>query len=205
MFLRALILVSFVVAGALALYLPSINPPERFLQQLRAEHALSSAFWGPARAAGILAQTLDFYEGTKQPFGQPVPERSPPSALDAAVVERIAHATSSLAHNAYFRSIDALFMLALYRFAALIQWLPLLLVFILVSVLDGLLSRVVKSKSFERHHPEVFALNAIVVVIVACATLVAFVVPLTLHPVALAAVPIASAVCASVAIANYHR
>lgn len=207
MFARAVIIASLLAAGVLALYLPSVVPPERLLQQVRAEHALTSAFWGPGPALDILSRALDLYEDAKQaqPLGQAVPAPPPAGAVDAAVAERMTHVVSAFSNNAYFRSLDALFVLALYRVAALLAWLPALSVFVLAAAADGALRRVVKSQSFEEHDAEVAGGHAAVLVVVLCVTLVALVVPLTLHPALLAAVPIAAGVCARFAIANYHR
>ena len=43
------------------LYLPSANPPERFLQQMRIEHELNVAFWGEDHAHQILERSLSLY------------------------------------------------------------------------------------------------------------------------------------------------
>ena len=40
------------------LYLPSANPPERFLQQMRIEHELNVTFWGEDHAHQILERSL---------------------------------------------------------------------------------------------------------------------------------------------------
>lgn len=207
MFLRAASIVSLVLVALLTLYLPSAHPPERFVQQVRTEHALNREFWGPQRALRTLARALDLYEGTKdtQPLGQGVPHPAPASALEAAMVTQLAQATQAFTHNAYFRSIDALLMLACFRLAALLEWLAPLSVFILVAVFDGAARRVVKAKTFGEHNPEIVAVHAVVLVLVLCASLVALVLPVTVHPAWLALAPIAVGVCLSFAVANYHR
>ena len=56
--IRAVAVLSLLVLLVLVLYLPSANPPERFLAQLRAEHELAMAYWGAEPATRMLAIVL---------------------------------------------------------------------------------------------------------------------------------------------------
>jgi uncharacterized membrane protein len=110
-----------------------------------------------------------------------------------------------LFNNQYFKSIGALFALATYRFSAFVEWLPYLSVFVLAAFLDGFIRRIVKSKEFLQHNPELFALHASLVILIACGTVVAFVLPVTVHPLLLALVPASIGIFGSLAVANYHH
>lgn len=190
----------------LVLYLPSAYPPEHFIQQLRIEHGLNTDFWGENHATRILARMLDFQSTTKQVSPVPSMTDAPASnAVDTAVASEMSQVNRRLFNNPYFRSIDTLLALATYRFSALIEWLPVLLVFMLAVLFDGFLVRIVKSKEFLQHNPEVYALHACAAIMTACATVLAFVLPITLHPLALPIVPVAISVFLSRAVANFHR
>ena len=64
-----------------------------------------------------------------------------------------------LFNTPYLRSIDAL-LLASYRAAALLQWLPWLSLLIGVMAVDTHLQRLIRAKEFRLHNPELFALYA---------------------------------------------
>ena len=61
------------------------------------------------------------------------------------------------------------------------------------------------SKEFKQHDPELFALYACLAIVMSCATVVGFVVPVTLHPLVMPGVPIAISVLLSRAMASFHR
>ena len=110
-----------------------------------------------------------------------------------------------LFNNAYFRSIDALVLLAAFRLSSLIEWLPWLAAFAIAVMVDGAIRRLIKSKEFRQHDPELFALYACLAIVTACATVVGFVIPLTLHPLVMPGVAIAISVLLSRALASFHR
>ena len=56
-----------------------------------------------------------------------------------------------------------------------------------------------------QHNPELFALHASLVILIACGTVVAFVLPVTVHPLLLALVPASIGIFGSLAVANYHH
>lgn len=197
---------SLVVLLVLVLYLPSAYPPERFLGQLRAEHTLTTNFWGNDHAMRILSRMLDLQATTKQVSPVPSPSDAPqPNPIDLAVAKQMSDVNTRLFNNPYFRSIDTLLALATYRLCALIEWLPALLAFMLAAVFDGFLVRIIKSKEFLQHNPEIFALNTCAAIMLACVTILAFVLPVTLHPLTLSFVPVLFSMFSSRAIANFHR
>lgn len=110
-----------------------------------------------------------------------------------------------LFNNTYFRSVDALLLLASYRLSTLIEWLPWLLVFALVAIADGGFTRLIKAKEFLQHDPEIFALYASLGIVVVCATVIGFVLPVTLHPLLLPSIPLMIGALAGRALGCFHR
>ena len=52
--IRAVAVLSLLTVLVLVLYIPSANPPERFLAQLHAEHEIAAVYWGVEPAARML-------------------------------------------------------------------------------------------------------------------------------------------------------
>ena len=206
MIIRTVTITSLVLLLILVLYLPSAHPPERFLSQLRVEHELNTKFWGEQHAVRILSRMLDLQADATQ--AAPVPasfsSSTAPNQVNNAVATEVSQISTRLFNNQYFKSINTLFALATYRFSALIEWLPFLSVFIIAAIFDGFVRRIVKSKEFLQHNPELFALHISMIILIACGTVVAFVVPVTIHPIALVLAPFISGVFGSLAIANFH-
>lgn len=190
----------------LVLYLPAAHPPERFIAQLRTEDALNIAFWGEYRAARIMERMLDF--NSTLATASPVPASKDAPATDhlnRAVASEMKQVNQRLFNNAYFRSIDALLVLATYRFSSMLEWLPALWFAILSIVLDGMMVRIVKSKEFKHHDPEMFALHACAVVLLGCGTVVSFVLPINLPVPSMAVIVLAVSLFMSRALANFPR
>lgn len=204
--IRAVAVVSLVLLLVLVLYVPSAHPPERFLGQLRIEHETAIAFWGPEPAYRMLDRAMrlqsDAAKASPLPAARDMPRTS---GVNGAVAIEMASVNQRLFNNAYFRSVDALLMLASYRLSSLLEWLPWLLPLVLVAGTDGALVRVIRAKEFLQHDPEMFAVWCSLLIIAACATIVAFVLPVPLHPVTLAGFPIAMAVLLGRAITQFHR
>ena len=158
------------------------------------EHERNRAFWGEEHALRILSRMLELHADAKQT--SPIPDTLAPaesrSQVDSATASQMSQMSTRLFNNQYFKSIGALFALATYRFSAFVEWLPYLSVFVLAAFLDGFIRRIVKSKEFLQHNPELFALHASLVILIICGTVVAFVLPVTVHPLLLALVPAAS-------------
>lgn len=204
--IRLTAIASLTLLLLLVLYLPSAMPPERFVAQLRLEQALNEGFWGQPRALRILERMLDLQSsmaGTSPvPSGADAPS---PDQVNAAVADEMRRVNQRLFHNAYFRSIDALLALATYRFCALLEWLPALWLVAVALFADGMLTRVIKSKEFKQHNPEIFALHACAAIAVACGTVLAFVLPVSFAPVVWGSVPLVIAVFVRGSTAHYHR
>lgn len=204
--IRVVAVVSLLCLLVLVLYLPSAHPPERFLAQLRTEHQATAVFWGEAPALRILARALSMQDSAHQATSIPsAGDALPSTALGGAVAHEMASVNQRLFDNAYFRSIDALALLAAFRLSTLFEWLPWLAAFTMAAMVDGAIKRVIKSKEFRQHDPELFALYACLAIVTACATVVGFVIPVTLHPLVMPGVPIAISVLLSRAVGSFHR
>lgn len=204
--IRAVAVLSLVGLLVLVLYLPSAHPPERFLAQLRDEHQAAARFWGDEPALRMLSLALSVQDTARQVSQVPSSSNAPaPGAIDGAVAREMASVNQRLFNNTYFRSIDALFLLASYRLATLVEWLPWLLAFTVAVVADGCFTRLIKSKEFRQHDPELFALYACAAIVAVCGTVLGFVAPWTLHPVVMPCVPLVVSLLVSRAVGSFHR
>lgn len=186
----------------LVLYLPSARPASAFIAQVRIEHAALSGFWGSAHALAMLERMLDL-----QPSSTPRPPLMPTPRVDAKasnkVHNEVAAVGSRLFNNEYFRSLNALFVLATYRVAVLLFFLAGVAPFLMAAFVDALVRRAVKGKDFSGHNPEVFSACTCGVIVIACAIVIACVIPgqlpATLFPMLL----VACGALASIGFANY--
>ena len=126
-------------------------------------------------------------------------------AVDGAVAREMASVNQRLFGNSYFRAIDALVLLAAFRLSAMLEWLPWMAAFVAAAMLDGAISRVIKSKEFLHHDPERFALYASVSILLACAAVVALVLPVGVHPLVSPGVVATLAVLWGRSVAHFHR
>lgn len=204
--IRAVAIVSLLGLAVLVLWLPSAHPPERFLAQLRMELATTTSYWGEDSAARMLARALTMQDQAQDAAPLPSPASAPSaSAVDSAVAYEMASVNRRLFDNAYFRAIDALLLLAMFRLALLSEWLPWLLMFAAAALVDGCVVRLVKSREFRHHDPEVFAVYVCLAITTACAAVVGLVVPVSLHPLVMPAVPIAISLLLGGATSQFHR
>ena len=65
--------------------------------------------------------------------------------------------------------------------------------------------RLIKAKEFVQHDPEMFALYACLVIITICATVIGFVLPVTVPPLMLPCVPLVVSVLVGRALGCFHR
>jgi hypothetical protein len=204
--IRLVAVASLLAVLALVLYLPSAHPPERFLAQLRLEHAAAADAWGPVPAARMLERALGAQDAARPPGFAPEPTGADAgSTLDTAVAREMTSVNRRLFDNSYFRAVEALLLLALFRLSAVVEWLPWLATFTLAALVDGTVVRAVRSREFGRHDPELFALAICGAILVACGTVVASVVPATVHPMLLPSAPLAISALAACAVASFHR
>ena len=204
--IRAVAVVSLVMLLVLVLYVPSAHPPVRFLGQLRSEHEAAVAFWGPQPAHRMLDRAMRLQSDAAQASPLPAARDMPRTpGINGAVAVEMATVNQRLFDNPYFRSVDALLMLASYRLSSLLEWLPWLTVFVLAAVVDGGFVRRIKAKEFLQHDPEMFALYASLGIVILCATVIGFVLPAMLHPLLLPCVPLVVGVLIGRAVGCFHR
>ncbi|MBY0367003.1 hypothetical protein CDN99_12530 [Roseateles aquatilis] len=191
----------------IVLYIPSAVPPERFLDVLRSEHALNERVWGEATGQRILGRMLDMQQAGKQLSAPPTaePASSPASgAIDTAVAQQMSAVSTRLFGNPYFRSIDALFVLVTYRLSALVELLPLLLIFCGVVAVDGLVLRQVRAREFVPHSAELFGGSVVGGITLGSVVVVACFLPMQLHPMFITLTLLLMLFVLSRALANYH-
>lgn len=191
---------------AMALYVPSAYPPERFLDQLRQEHASIARLWNNAVAARILDTALGLQDSARR--AAPSPHAAPPAAsavaVDTAVADELSSVSQRLFGNAYFRSIEALFLLAMFRLGTMAHALPWCLPFVVAVLADGQVSRLLKAREFGQHDPEVFALLIAMAIGVSCVTFVALLVPAEVPIIVWTTAPLIVALLAGRALACFH-
>jgi hypothetical protein len=204
--IRTVAILSLVILLMLVLYMPSAHPPERFLEQLRTEHELATAYWGAEPALRMLDRAVRMQEATANATPIPTAKDAPSIAgINRAVSQEMSAVNRRLFENAYFRSVDALLLLANYRLATLLEWLPRVIAFVLAALVDGGLVRLVKAKEFLQHDPEMFALYASLGIVTLCMTVIGFVLPVTPPPLLLPCVPLVVGVLAGRALGCFHR
>ena len=204
--IRAVAVLSLLVLLVLVLYVPSAHPPEHFLTQLRAEHEAATAYWGAEPATRMLDRAMSMQDVTAQVTPIPAAKDAPsPAGVNGAVSREMSSVNQRLFDNAYFRAVDALLLLASYRLSTLLEWLPWLAAFAMAAVVDGGFARLIKAKEFLQHDPEMFALYACLGIVILCATVIGFVLPVSLHPLLLPCVPLVVGVLAGLAVGCFHR
>ena len=208
--MRYLVLGAALILTVIVLYLPAAHPPERFVAQLRQEHAINVAYWGIDPAHQILDRMLDWHAAlgdasiakTELEVHVVTDALSP---VDRTVAGEMSKVANKLWHNAYFSSVETLMTLALYRLSVLMQWWPVGVLLAVALLFDGFVVRVVRSREFVQLNPEVFGLSMLVLVMTICTTLIAVVLPLTVHPLALLAAMVIFSLASRGLVANYHR
>ena len=204
--IRATAVLSLVFLLILVLYIPSAHQPERFVAQIRMEHEAMAEFWGQKSATRILARAVRMQDATAEVTPIPHASDGPSTAgVNNAVAQEMTSVNQRLFNNPYFRSIDALLLLGSYRLATLLEWLPWLGAFVLAALLDGGFVRIIKAKEFVQHDPEMFAVYACLAIVATCATVVGFVLPVTVHPLVLPCVPLVVSVLVGRAVGCFHR
>lgn len=204
--IRTIWIIAMLGILCIVLYIPSAVPPERFLEVLRSEHALNERVWGTATSDRILARMLDMQQAGKSLSEPPVPtvQVAQNSAVDAAMANQVNQMSARLFGNPYFRSIDSLFVLVTYRLSALVELLPLLLIFCLVVAVDGLMLRMVRAREFIPHSAEMFGGSVAGGIALGSSVVVALFLPLQLHPMFVTLCLLTMLFVLSRALANYH-
>jgi len=207
--MTALRILALALAAVLVytLYLPSVHPPARFLQQARLEHDRNVAFWGADHAHRILARALALYQQREQLA--PAAFASTPgvavSADNAAAARQMSDVVQRLFHNGYAQGFDAMVLLATYRISVLAQWLPWISGIFLFACFDACMVRLIRSKELVAPSPTRLALCAIGAMLALALTLLLLVIPASIDPVVLGGAPLALGVLIARAIGHWHR
>lgn len=189
--IRVVGIISLLCLLVLVLYLPSRHPPDRFVELVRQEQQAIEVLWGQPAAVRILSRALAMADSAQQVSPAPTSSKAvSPGVPSGAVAIEMASVNQRLFNSEYFRSIDALLLLAAFRLSTLLEWLPWLLAFGAASVIDGALIRRVKAKEFRQHDPEWFAAHASLSIVTICVTVIGFVLPKLLHPLVMPGSPV---------------
>lgn len=203
--IRAVTVTALVALLILVLYLPSAYPPQRFLTQLQADHVATARFWGETEALQLLDAALSRQRDVRDVAPLPDAYDAPSTQrLDGAVAQEMSSVNNRLFNSPYFRSLDAMLVLATYRGSLALRWLLWLAAFPLALAVDSLVSRRVKSLEFKHHDPEFFAVLACGAITTICAALLLLVLPITLHPALLPLAPVLAFTLSALAIASFH-
>ena len=209
-------MIRYIFIGALSallcivLYIPSRVGPAEFMQVLRNEHALASEVWGQEAADRILSRMLDLQQASavgapaSTPASAAGTASGPGGAVDAAMAAQVGQVGTRLFNNPYFRSIDSLFALVSYRLCAALELLPVLATFFFAVALDGSVVRIVRSKELIAHSAERFSASLAAGILLGAGVVVAWFLPVQLHPMAVMAALLAMLFVLSRALANYH-
>ena len=202
--IRYVFIAAMLAILCIVLYIPSAVPPERFLDVLRQEHAVTQRAWGPEVAERVLARMLDMQQASAVSTPPTPVETKQPTAVDAAMTAQIGQMSTRLFGNPYFRSIDSLFALVTYRLSATLELLPLLGIFLVIVAVDGFVVRMVRSKEFIPHSAEMFGGSVVGGIALGSAVVVAWFLPYQLHPMLVVLALLAMLFVLSRAVANYH-
>lgn len=203
--IRVVSIISLLCLLVLVLYLPSKHSPDRFVELVRQEQRAIERSWGQPAAVRILSRALALADSAQRASPVPQPSAAPSAnAINGAVAIEMASVNQRLFNSAYFRSIDALLLLAAFRLSTLVEWLPWLLAFSAACVIDGALMRRVKAKEFRQHDPEWFAAHASLSIITICTTIIGFVLPQLLHPLEMPCAPVLLSFFVGRALACFH-
>ncbi len=218
--IRFMVVSALIGLLVLMLALPATRPPGHFLDVVRAEHAATADLWGQDVADAVLQQALALHGDAAA--AAPVPRAGdapaaawPPgsgagtsaasSAAHRAAAREMAAVSRRLFDNAYFRSVEALLLLATFRLAALLQCLPWLAALGIAVLVDGLTVRRIRALALRSHDPERFAVFAGSAVFGMCLLLLAAVAPMRLSPLAPVWMLVGIAVLLGLAVGEFHR
>lgn len=187
MLIRLTAIVSLSVLLILVLYLPSAFPPQRFVTQIRAEHMASADCWGNPFARRVLSRLFEYQAGLAVQAASINVHDVQVAPVTQPVANSLGRVRSQLFQSSYFRSLDTLTMLALYRLAGLVQWWPTFAVLMMAFIVDAVVRRRIKRLEFARPHPEWFAAAMGMAILLICLLAVACVLPVQLSPLLLPA------------------
>lgn len=189
----------------LVLWVPSAVPAERLMQIVRAEHAAHARLWGAPVAHRILERMLDFQDsGATVAVPPPATMRVGGPGVDPAMAGEFGRMNMRLFASPYLKGVDAMFSLAVFRAAALVDVLPLLLAFLAVCAVDGLAVRSVRAREFSTQSAEVYALSIASAIGLLALVVVTLFLPVVISPMHRIGALLLMVFVLSRAVANYH-
>ncbi len=190
------VIFAFALLGiaSFCLVVPARFEPQQLLLLLRHEHAAFAELWTSDRAERALASALQVKETARATHEPSAPASTP---LDETV--------QRLLKSPYTRSLEALLVLAAFRAATWIEWLPWLSLIGVALMLDGFLLRNVKSRQFQQHDPEKFAVFGLLATVGGCTLVGSLVFPGEVHPLVAPVALVTICGLVSRAFANFHR
>lgn len=204
--IRIVAIISLTSLLIMVFYLPAAYTPEQIVQHLHQELRASQRYWGSKPTLLMLDRALDMQTSTSDAAQLPnAHAASQPASLDAAVAREITGVHGRLFKNSYFRSIEALFSLACFRLSSMVHWLPWLLLLALPIVLDGYWHRIIQAQQFRQFDPEIFAVWTCLSIMTSCASVLALVAPIEIHPLVMPCAPVLTLGLAGLAWRSYHR
>ncbi|MGQ0597175.1 DUF4400 domain-containing protein [Aquabacterium sp.] len=204
--IRFVAIASLTAVLLIVLYLPSTHPPIYFMALLRQEHELNMHFWGDRHGLAIMEHMLNMQDSYAE--SSPLPQQSAtptPNGANQAVANEMSKVGERLFNSPYFRSIDTLFALALYRLATLWEGLKDLWIIGIAVVVDSFFVRAIKAKEWRHHNPEMFALYASGSIITACGLFIALVLPTIIKPYVWVGSAFMLWLFASRAVVHFHK
>jgi len=202
--IRIVFIASLALVVCTLLYVPSITPAERFIDAIQAENEAHRSLWGEDTANRVMLRLLDMQQAVKQPHLQQASPTPAPNTPEAAVAQQVGAMGTRMFANSYFRSIEALVMLASYRACALVELLPMALIVLIVVMIDGLVVRVVRSREFIPHSAELFSASAIGAIFIGAGVVLSLFLPFSIHPMYPAAALMTMLFVLSRCVSNYH-
>lgn len=202
---RCIVIVALTVLLLLVLYLPAATAPAQFVAVIKADHAATTRYWGDVQALGMLRRAMAWQVAAEP---APIPAQSLPKAtagIDRAMQSEVAALGERVTGSAYFRSMQAMMLLASYRAAVMCQSAIVLALMLVAAVVDGLVVRSVRQKEFVEHNPEKCTLAACSTVILCCGMALACALPMALPSAMMPGM--GALVCISIrsALANYQK
>lgn len=204
--IRAVLVAVLLAVMCIVLYVPSTMPAERFMELLRQEHASNREAWGAQAADRTLARMLDTSQWVRQAAAPapPAVQAGQHSRVDQPVVASFEAMSNRLFRNEYFRSIDALLLVVIYRLSQLVELAPLLLCLFVLGTIDALAVRKARMRQLEGKSAEVFAVQVIAAIVTLAAACVAVFLPMQLPAWLLSSCTIVATFALTRSVASYH-
>jgi hypothetical protein len=184
------------------LTLPAIVSPASVAETIRDEDRLHADWLGETAEHGILVRALRWFGQASEAGGELALPVGPPH--DPLSV-RFAAAAESAMQTPYVQRVRMLGRLAVYRLAALVEWLALGLPLLAAAAIDGAVMRTVKLRSFAHASPVLFGIGVHGTLAVLACTALALLVPIGLHPIVWGIAIAALAATLRTAVSNFHR